>query len=108
MVVRVRISETGRVCPSEIESDSLGDAPLAACVLNLFASPQAPRPSGGCVDVRVPMVLSRATRGLPESLPPRRGAQEGSGHSLKASYDPMRHIVYSANWGGGLWRLVTQ
>jgi len=28
--------------------------------------------------------------------------------SNELAYDPVNHIVYSANWGSGLWRLVTR
>jgi hypothetical protein len=28
--------------------------------------------------------------------------------SNEMAYDSLNHIVYSANWGSGLWRLVTR
>jgi len=32
----------------------------------------------------------------------------GTRSATRFEYDPTRHVIYSANWGAGLWRLVTQ
>lgn len=61
--VSVRVSPTGAACSASVESDSLGDASVTSCVLSHFRSGTYPRPSGGCVNVSVPMNFKPAGPG---------------------------------------------
>lgn len=53
--IAVRVSRTGSVCSASIAKDGLGDAAVTSCVLSRFRGGRYPQPSGGCVDVSVPM-----------------------------------------------------
>lgn len=55
MTVGVRIGSDGRVCSAHVVSNTLGDPTVASCVAGLMRSGSLPAPSGGCVDVQVPM-----------------------------------------------------
>lgn len=55
MTVAVRVSPTGTACSASVASDSLGDASVSSCILQQFRSGSYPKPSGGCVDVQVPL-----------------------------------------------------
>lgn len=55
MTVGLRVGATGRVCSASIVSNSLGDPGVASCVAGLMRSGSLPAPTGGCVDVQVPM-----------------------------------------------------
>lgn len=55
LTVAVRISPTGSVCSASITNNSLGDASVAACVVQMFRSASFPAPQGGCVDTAIPM-----------------------------------------------------
>jgi hypothetical protein len=55
MEVAVRVGAHGNSCSANIANDSLGDPSVASCVLQKFRAGQFPSPSGGCVDVKVPI-----------------------------------------------------
>jgi hypothetical protein len=53
--VAVRVSPTGSVCSASIGKDGLGNAAVATCVLSRVRGGAYPAPTGGCVDVLVPL-----------------------------------------------------
>ena len=53
--VDVRIGPTGEVCSAALSKDTLNDPAVTSCVLQRFRSGLFPKPSGGCVDTRVPI-----------------------------------------------------
>jgi hypothetical protein len=53
--IGVRVSRTGAVCSASVGKDGLGNASVASCVLSRFRGGTYPQPTGGCVDVAVPM-----------------------------------------------------
>ncbi len=55
LVVELLIGSDGQVCQASIGADSLGDPSVGSCVLQRFQSKGFPKPTGGCVNVRVPM-----------------------------------------------------
>ena len=57
LMVGIRISPNGTVCSASVVSDSLGDPGVRNCILQNFRAASYPKPSGGCVDVQVPLNL---------------------------------------------------
>jgi hypothetical protein len=55
MTVAVRVGAQGRICGANLVSNDLGDSGVANCVAGVFRSGSLPAPSGGCVDLQVPM-----------------------------------------------------
>jgi hypothetical protein len=53
--VGVRVSPTGAACSAVAGKDTLGDAAVSGCVLSRFRSGKYPKPTGGCVDLSVPI-----------------------------------------------------
>lgn len=53
--IGVRVSRTGAVCSASVRKDGLGNASVTSCVLSRFRGGTYPQPTGGCVDVAVPM-----------------------------------------------------
>jgi hypothetical protein len=53
--IAVRVSRTGAVCSASVGKDGLRDASVASCVLSRFRGGTYPQPTGGCVDVAVPL-----------------------------------------------------
>jgi outer membrane biosynthesis protein TonB len=53
--IDVRIGPTGEVCSAGMFKDGLGDPAVTSCVLQRFRTGVYPKPSGGCVDTRVPI-----------------------------------------------------
>jgi hypothetical protein len=53
--VGVRVSPTGAACSAVAGNDTLGDAAVSGCVLSRFRSGKYPKPTGGCVDLSVPI-----------------------------------------------------
>jgi hypothetical protein len=53
--IGVRVSRTGAVCSASVGKDGLGNASVASCVLSRFRGGTYPQPTGGCVDVAVPL-----------------------------------------------------
>jgi hypothetical protein len=55
LVVGVRLDPSGSVCTTSIAQDGVHSAEVASCVLGMFRGAHFPAPTGGCVDVNVPM-----------------------------------------------------
>ena len=55
MMVNVRIDSQGNVCSTGITQDAIHSTEVANCVMGMFRSAKFPPPSGGCVDVNVPL-----------------------------------------------------
>jgi hypothetical protein len=55
LVVGVRVDSTGAVCNTSIAQDGIHSNEVSSCVLGMFRGAHFPPPSGGCVDVNVPM-----------------------------------------------------
>jgi hypothetical protein len=57
MTVQVRIGPNGEACSASIISDTTGSNKLQQCVRLKMSGGSYPRPKGGCVDVKVPVVF---------------------------------------------------
>jgi len=55
MTVTVRVGPTGSVCSAQITSDTVGSGEISSCVLGRFRGKTYPPPSGGCLDVNIPI-----------------------------------------------------
>lgn len=55
MTIGVRVGTNGSVCGANVVSDSLGDPSVASCVTRMIRAGALPAPTGGCVDVQVPL-----------------------------------------------------
>jgi hypothetical protein len=55
LTVQVRIGPGGEVCAATLGKDKLGDPAVTGCVVQRFRGGPFPKPSGGCVDVEVPI-----------------------------------------------------
>jgi hypothetical protein len=53
--LQVRLNPQGQLCNASIAADELQDPGLSMCILQLFRNSVYPAPTGGCVDVAVPM-----------------------------------------------------
>jgi hypothetical protein len=53
--VQVRLNPQGQLCSASMAADELQDPGLSMCILQLFRNSVYPAPTGGCVDVAVPM-----------------------------------------------------
>jgi outer membrane biosynthesis protein TonB len=53
--VGVRVSPMGTACSAVAGKDTLGDSAVSNCVLSRFRSGKYPKPTGGCVDLYVPI-----------------------------------------------------
>jgi len=53
--INVRVSPTGAACSATSTKNTLGDAVVTSCVLQRFKSGIYPKPTGGCVNVGVPI-----------------------------------------------------
>lgn len=53
--VTLRVGANGAACSASVASDTLGDAAVKSCALARFRGGKYPKPTGGCVDVSVPM-----------------------------------------------------
>lgn len=61
MTVQLRIGPNGEACSASIVSDTTGSSKLQQCVRLKMAAGGYPRPKGGCVDVKVPVVFKPKT-----------------------------------------------
>jgi hypothetical protein len=58
VVISVRVSGNGTVCASSVVSSDIPNPSVAACIANRFRQgARLPSPTGGCVEVNVPMKL---------------------------------------------------
>jgi len=55
MTVNLRIDPQGNVCSTGISQDAIHSTEVANCVMGMFRAAKFPPPSGGCVDVNVPL-----------------------------------------------------
>ena len=55
LMISVRIDPQGNVCSSSVAQDGIHSPEVANCVIGMFRSAKFPPPSGGCVDVQVPL-----------------------------------------------------
>lgn len=55
MTMSVRISPNGSVCSASVADNSLGDQAVASCAAAKFRAGTFPPPTGGCVNVNVPL-----------------------------------------------------
>lgn len=62
VVLNVRVSPTGTTCSASMAKDTLGDPAVTNCVLQRFRSGKFPKPTGGCVDVALPINFVPAQR----------------------------------------------
>jgi hypothetical protein len=51
----VRIGPRGQVCSANVVADSLADATVTSCALQIFRASTFRPPRGGCINARVPM-----------------------------------------------------
>lgn len=61
--IAVRVGSTGAVCSAAPSSDTLKDPAVLGCVLGRIRSGVLPKPTGGCVDVAVPINFKPAGAG---------------------------------------------
>jgi len=54
-MVSVRIDPQGNVCSASVAEDAIHSAEVANCVMGMFRSAKFPPPTGGCIDVKVPL-----------------------------------------------------
>lgn len=57
LLINVRVGPGGDACSASVANDGLGDAAVSNCVVQRFRSGKYPKPTGGCVDVAVPIKL---------------------------------------------------
>jgi len=55
LLVGVRVDPTGLVCSARIAQDGIHSSEVSTCVLGMFQKSRFPAPTGGCVDINVPM-----------------------------------------------------
>ncbi len=55
MKVQIRLNPQGQLCSAAVAADELQDPGLSMCILQLFRNSVYPLPTGGCVDVAVPL-----------------------------------------------------
>ncbi len=55
--IDVRVGTNGQVCSASVGSNDMGSPAVASCVANMFRSTHLPSPTGGCVDVKVPIAF---------------------------------------------------
>lgn len=55
MKVQIRLNPQGQLCSAAVAADELQDPGLSMCILQLFRNSVYPSPTGGCVDVAVPL-----------------------------------------------------
>jgi hypothetical protein len=58
VTAQIRIGSNGEVCSVAIASDTTGSSKLQNCVRQKLSIGGYPKPKGGCVDVKVPVVFS--------------------------------------------------
>lgn len=59
MTMSVRVSPSGAVCSAYVSSNSLGDQAVASCAAAKFRAGSFPAPTGGCVNVNVPLNFTK-------------------------------------------------
>lgn len=62
LVMNVRVGPTGTTCSASTSKNTLDDPAVTNCVLQRFRSGKFPKPSGGCVDIALPINFVPAQR----------------------------------------------
>jgi hypothetical protein len=55
MMVSIRVDPQGNVCGTSVSQDALHSNEVTNCVLGKFRAARFPAPTGGCVEVQVPL-----------------------------------------------------
>ena len=55
LMVSVRVDPQGNVCGASVAQDAIHSPEVTNCVLGIFRSAKFPAPSGGCLEVQVPL-----------------------------------------------------
>jgi hypothetical protein len=55
LTIKVRVTPQGSICSANVAQDALGDPGVSRCVVQRFLTGTYPKPTGGCVDVEVPL-----------------------------------------------------
>jgi outer membrane biosynthesis protein TonB len=55
LMVSVRVDPQGNVCNASVSQDAIHSAEVINCVLGIFRAAKFPAPTGGCLDVQVPL-----------------------------------------------------
>lgn len=55
LMVNVRVDPNGNVCGASVSQDGIHSPEVTNCVLGMFRSAKFPAPSGGCLEVNVPL-----------------------------------------------------
>jgi TonB family protein len=55
LMVSVKVDPNGNVCSASISQDGVHSNEVNSCVIGMFRGARFPPPSGGCVEVNVPM-----------------------------------------------------
>lgn len=55
MTVALKVDNNGVICAASIANDSVGAGDVSSCVLSMFRGQKVSAPTGGCVDVSVPL-----------------------------------------------------
>jgi outer membrane biosynthesis protein TonB len=55
LTVTVRVDPQGNVCGASVAQDAIHSPEVTNCVLGIFRAAKFPAPSGGCVEVNIPL-----------------------------------------------------
>jgi TonB family protein len=55
LTVSVRVDPSGNVCSASISQDAVHSPEVSNCVTGMFRSAKFPPPTGGCMDVNIPL-----------------------------------------------------
>jgi hypothetical protein len=55
MQVSLRVDPSGTICSASIAGDTVGSPDVSSCVLGMFRGQHVSPPTGGCVDLNVPL-----------------------------------------------------
>ena len=55
LTVSVRVDPSGNVCSASIKEDAVHSPEVSNCVTGMFRSAKFPPPTGGCMDVNIPL-----------------------------------------------------
>lgn len=64
MMARVTIAESGQVCSTSVVSSDM-PADMNDCVLDLLSGNPWPPPTGGCLEVNIPLSFKPVDAGAP-------------------------------------------
>jgi hypothetical protein len=55
LMVSVRVDPQGNVCGASVAQDAIHSTEVTNCVLGIFRTAKFPAPTGGCLEVQVPL-----------------------------------------------------